>query len=1459
MNDLAVTLRPRRQQPLGWGWLRLARASRSTWARRSMAWVVAVTVGWTLCVVAVAGDQPQAGAAGEARDWDAITTRAAAASGRLDDYFFQLLDIAQRHAGRPIAETALGVAEHLTRDSAIPIDYHAAMLQLAQFDSVDATDERAAASGVPPRSRLGIVGWYLLERLRARCYHRAGRIADARVAAGAWQNSDIADAWWVVGPFGRSTAWAFDTAYPPEIDALHSELLSHAGADYHWHPLPLDDESGSMCPAAALEPAEGVGYLRSPRFSLLASDHAVETVQLLVWSTGPWQLQIIGGNAHGAPLLTHDPGGVAGANLRLFEIQLAKDHSYRLLAKVPAGCRDFNVVFLDPRTRRPPNNLHAVLEPGAGENPAIRELPLSGDLLSQVARPGAAPGTPPPERTQLTGGEALRSAVAAYSCGAYDQARYYLQPVAHQSAAAEYWLALCHLDADNPLLPTMPEEPLALIKGAARRDPGNLEIQSRLVELQGRFGNRSEARSRLQALCRHDPLPPEIAYLRARLELAWDPQSDIEPWLRQLPDNRTGPRIGPLVDGGIQDTGAHSKFFLPSRRLRLQVLLRERRLDAAMACLQEIAGEYARGHARHSLFHTQDRHWPPGLYCPPTTVTSIAELYRQAGQPEEGFRYLFGGDELSADLGDKIDSPAVAEAIWRLREASRLLATTPEPARSRADAAWLRTRRLNHDSPRLWRLLGDLRAQQNPPGDSGSAYAESVLLDNRQLDLLRYLPHFSDRFAGGSEVPALNLQAAGADVNPALPVLPGRTRRRVLFLSYLPQGDCLETAVEELRLTRTAADPVAFRADDWVQPVPGRVRDLRSWLEIATGTGFVTTTASLQIGLQSQAGGQVVTLGLPLPETVADRSTWVCQRVSRRLIPRFESEYPCAVQVGPSAGEGWLDESIRIYAAVPANLTETVGSLPLPESLALPADNLLHGARISEYGPLGVGGRVHEWRINQPPAPAPEPDAPDTANRAAQFALGRAPSVAEIARYRRMPDRFRAGVTREIQAEAERIKRLAGIGQLRMLERLRQAVIEYVPVDRPELPVSAETVLRTGLGSRAVLFLALARAMQLQGFTVVACYPAPSPAATPTVDGLSPALWLTQSAGLGGPTLKMMVAVSDETGETRIFDLSDHAPGDGPGVWSPPEDTDPAAPEALRARRTRTQAAPLYRGGSAIVTATPSSSARLLALPPSWRVTNQGDKDDSGPMHDLFEVNLTIDADGKAEMAVAGSWNGPAAQQILQRIQPGPRREFDSESIWKAMQSDFPLSARLPGSAIRLPGWYLLSPTSQPVNGGLARLTASEPADWVGGPAYNTFTVECSLDGTAYAAAQPDGQLQCYLPLRRLELVTRWAALNERRQPLQFTEWRMAREFVQIRAVGRRAEGDLPAPLHFEFAPLVSYDLEITTGARQRWDATRTLRLQPGIVTPEDYPRFKAVLEQIAAADRTTVAFSAAP
>ncbi|MGH7144244.1 MAG: hypothetical protein ACREJ2_09005, partial [Planctomycetota bacterium] len=259
---------------------------------------------------------------------------------------------------------------------------------------------------------------------------------------------------------------------------------------------------------------------------------------------------------------------------------------------------------------------------------------------------------------------------------------------------------------------------------------------------------------------------------------------------------------------------------------------------------------------------------------------------------------------------------------------------------------------------------------------------------------------------------------------------------------------------------------------------------------------------------------------------------------------------------------------------------------------------------------------------------------------------------------------------------------------------------------------------------------------------------------------------------------------------------------------------------------------------------------------------------DAAPLYETFDVLLSIDTQNKGELNVSGSWDGPAAQRELLAAARWPQRGFDTETVWRAMLVDFALSARLPGAPMHLPTWPTLrladtSPLNLPPGNatghGLVRALADDPVTLPGSPAFNSFTTEFKADGSGYVTVQPKGGLACRLPLRSLGgLAARWAPLSQRTQDLYFDEWRIAREFIHIRAASRAPVAAQPIDLHFDFKNLIAYDLVVTPGSNGRWEATRTLRMRPGLVAAADYPAFKKVLQSIDAADQTVVAFQPA-
>ncbi|MGH7144577.1 MAG: hypothetical protein ACREJ2_10700, partial [Planctomycetota bacterium] len=739
-------------------------------------------------------------------DWDAISSRRDEAVGRPNDYLARLLDIAARRPADPIADVALGVAEHLTRADTGAFDYPAALNQLHALEG-------------RRQSQLDIVGWYLAGRLRARCYLRAGRYADALAAGGSLRNPGVSEIWSEVGPFGRHAAWAFDQPYPPEQDQLHTPLFQYAGADFKWHPLPLDPATGGFDPAAALDPRVGVCYLRSPNFCALPDDDpdTPEPVQMLIWSTGPWKLQVLGGSAADAPALTRDPGAARGAELRLFEVPLVKGRSYRLLVKLPAATADFNVLLLDPRTGRPHARIQTVLTPGHGANPVVRELPLPLETIYHAIHPGPLPGGALPDRNSLSTGDLIRLGIAAYAVGAYDQARYYFRPIARESAALEQWYLLSFQPGAPSFTPAPDAELLALAGDAARRDPTNVEAQIACIERLGKTGNRDQARTRLRWLAEAHPDLPDLAYLQARLNLDWDPHADIADLLARLPDFKPLPdtldrpatlnRPGPADAPDTPDShGNPTRFYRPKRRLALRAAQNTGDETHALDAITDLLNDAAQGHTLYCLSHPRDSNWPIGFACDPALAAAAADLYLAAGRPGEGYQALFQAylpdGRPDPEFTPPHDCPAVAEAIWRLREALRQHAVDRVAADADADAAWQSLRALVPDSPRLWRQLGDDRARLDDSADGSSAYAVSFRLDDRQLDLLPNLPHFADRFGPPRATPPPAVAAAQPFV-PKSADFQSNTLRRQVYLTYLPQGDCLADEIRDTWTVRT--------------------------------------------------------------------------------------------------------------------------------------------------------------------------------------------------------------------------------------------------------------------------------------------------------------------------------------------------------------------------------------------------------------------------------------------------------------------------------------------------------------------------------------------------------------------------------------------------------------------------------------------------------------------------------
>ncbi|HTL53092.1 MAG TPA: hypothetical protein VL860_10985, partial [Planctomycetota bacterium] len=589
---------------------------------------------------------------------------------------------------------------------------------------------------------------------------------------------------------------------------------------------------------------------------------------------------------------------------------------------------------------------------------------------------------------------------------------------------------------------------------------------------------------------------------------------------------------------------------------------------------------------------------------------------------------------------------------------------------------------------------------------------------------------------------------------------------------------------------------------------------------------------------------------LPLPAALpagAAASTTVCQVLTQQRLAAVEPGYPLMERLGPG-GREVAPDALRIIAGVPENLARSISAEPMDAGTVSPDAGLLHTQAATEYGTLGTGGAAHDWRLSFARPAAPEPDALPTALQRTGWRLGRTLNDEEIARAQFRPDRFQLEITRELQEAAERIKHSAGLSGIKLLERLRLAVIAYVPEDRPDWRLNAAAVLRTGIGSRAILFLALARALQLAQPQVVPAYLVSNPNG-PGIDAPQPTSQILQQSWQTSLSPRHLAAawVTEGSSQPRIVDLSDYAPGDGPGVVSAQGGSAHRDGVALLAGGTAVLAGELPAAVQHRVVELPSAGAAETAskAPP--------------PLYEVFEIQLNIAADGKAALDVAGSWDGPAAQRELLRSEQFPRMGFASERVWRVLLTDFPLAARPSGAVVELPGWDFAGPQRSGEENNLARLAASETLERPGLPGCNSFNVEAGLDGTAYARPEADGRLSCNLPLRRLPLSTRWAPLSERRQDLLFTEWRMAREFVHIRAVNRAPAEAAKHTIHLEFKPLILYDLEITPGPRQRWDATRTLRIRPGVVAAADYPRFKRVLEQIEQADATTLWFKPAP
>ncbi|HTL52722.1 MAG TPA: hypothetical protein VL860_09125, partial [Planctomycetota bacterium] len=618
----------------------------------------------SLAPTACAGEIAPAPRMGDLQhDWDLISTRQLAAQGRINEYFLQMLDIALRHPDRPIAVTALGVAEHLTRSDTLAIDYDAAMRALEQFEAVP----EALPAGNPRETaaaQLSLPAWYLFHRLRARSLWRAGRVLDAQAQAQRLRNPGVSTAWTVVGPFGRELPWAFDTVYPPEQDIGAATPLAYAGAEYNWHALPLDAETAGWNPAAAIEPDEGVSYARSPLFSLLENKQAapIETVQILVWSTGPWKLKIAGAAAETAVTVTRDPGQVAGAELRLFETQLARGRPYRLLVKLPSGTTDINVLLIDPRTHRPLSDIHAVTPSELPPNPPLRELPLAAETIGAALPSATTAAGGLPDAEMLATGDAIRLGLTAYGCGAYDQARYYLAPIARQSAVLEYWYLLSFLGDPSANVPENALELQAYVNGASRRNPGNVEIQSAAIELLMSQRRPQEALARMTYLRQQFPALADLRLLEARLQLACDPAFDPAALLAPLPD-----RIHRGGGANQVQPDPFSPWYRPKRWLLLQTQLRDHRTAAVRVTLDQLLDYYARGHAAHCLWLPRDRTCPIAFTCDPALVAAVAQFYRTAGQPTEGYERLFAAGDPEA--ARPIENPTLAEWAWRLSDA----------------------------------------------------------------------------------------------------------------------------------------------------------------------------------------------------------------------------------------------------------------------------------------------------------------------------------------------------------------------------------------------------------------------------------------------------------------------------------------------------------------------------------------------------------------------------------------------------------------------------------------------------------------------------------------------------------------------------------------------------------------------------------------------------------------------